>query len=78
MQKRIFIVWMRQGAFGRLFLLIGLGREERNVKGGRKVHKQRFTREKETPIVIWKSEQPRCYTLILCQLNITICRNKHG
>ena len=64
MLRKTYIIWTKQGVFGRLFLLVDLGSEGKNAKKS----KLKFTISflvnaagEETPIVIWKSEKPRCF-----------------
>ena len=59
---------MKLAVFGGLYRTHGLEREGKKCEGGKR-SKQRFTMAfmvsapgmKEKPIVIWKSEKPRCF-----------------
>lgn len=54
-KEDIWNIWMKQECFGRLYLIVVLGSsvlEARNVSV--------TVAAKEKPILLWKSENPRC------------------
>ena len=79
---------MKKGYFGKFCLIVALDQREKNVKEVCKKSKHRFTvaffatasRKKEIPIVIWKSQNPRCFKKLTkhSYLLIVTARKRHG